>query len=69
MRRIALLLVAVVMVAGVVICMLPPSRHANGAAAPIFAGKIPPDTATGGLSPWPAKKVTSTIYAPNWAMT
>ena len=42
MRRIALLLVAVVMVAGVVIYMLPPSRHANGAAAPIFAGKIPP---------------------------
>lgn len=42
MRRIALLLVVVVMVAGVVVCMVPPSRHADGAAAPIFGGKIPP---------------------------
>lgn len=42
MRRIALLLVAVVMVAGVVVCMVPPSRHADAAVPPIFGGKIPP---------------------------
>ncbi len=42
MRRIALLLVAVVIVASVVICVVPPSRYADGAAAPIFGGKIPP---------------------------
>ncbi len=42
MRRIALLVVAVVIVAGVVVCIVPPSRHADGASAPIFGGKIPP---------------------------
>jgi hypothetical protein len=37
------LLVAVVMLAGVVVaCMVPSSRHADGEAAPIFEGKIPP---------------------------
>jgi hypothetical protein len=48
MRRIALLLGAVVTLAGVVICMVPSSRLADGPAAPIFVQKIPPDTATGG---------------------
>jgi hypothetical protein len=42
----ALLLVAVVMLAGVVVgvvaCMVPSSRHADGEAAPIFGVKIPP---------------------------
>jgi hypothetical protein len=36
------LLVAVVMLGGVVACMVPSSRHADGEAAPIFGGKIPP---------------------------
>ncbi len=42
MRRIALLLVAVVTLAGVVICIVPSSRHADGQAAPIFVTEIPP---------------------------
>jgi hypothetical protein len=46
MRRMPLLLVAVVMLAGVVVgvvgCMVPSSRHADGEAAPIFGVKIPP---------------------------
>jgi Cytochrome P460 len=42
MRRMALLLVAVVMLGGVVACMGSSSRHADGEAAPIFGGKIPP---------------------------
>ncbi|MDF5719493.1 MAG: cytochrome P460 family protein [Rhizonema sp. PD37] len=48
MRRIALLLVAVVMVAGVVVCMVPPSQHADAETAPIFGGEIPP-----GYRDWP----------------
>jgi hypothetical protein len=28
--------------------------------------QFPPDTATGGWSPWPAKKASSTISAPFW---
>ena len=47
MRRIALLLVAVVALAGVVAHMAAASGQADGEAAPIFGVKIPPDTATG----------------------
>ena len=42
MRRMARLLVAVVMLGGVIACMVPSSRHADGEAAPIFGVKIPP---------------------------
>src|SRR5271169_4213132 len=42
MRRIALLLVAVVALAGVVAYMAPASGQADGEAAPIFGVKIPP---------------------------
>ena len=42
MRRIGLLLVAVVTLAGAVICMAPSSRHVDGEAAPIFVKEIPP---------------------------
>jgi hypothetical protein len=47
-RRIVFVLVAVVALAGVVYCMAPTSGQADGEAAAIFGGKIPPDTATGG---------------------
>jgi len=42
MKRIALLLVAVVALAGVVAYMAPASGHADEEAAPIFGVKIPP---------------------------
>ena len=41
MKRIALLLAAVVVLAGVVAYMVPASGQADGGAAPIFAVKIP----------------------------
>jgi len=42
MTRIAFLLVAVAMVAGVVALIVPASGHADGEAGPIFVTKIPP---------------------------
>ncbi len=48
MRRVALLLVAVVTLAGVVAYMAPASGQFDGEAAPIFGIKISPETATGG---------------------
>ncbi|GAA6614396.1 cytochrome P460 family protein [Scytonema sp. NUACC26] len=48
MRRIALLLVAIVMLTSVVVCIVPPFRHADGQTAPVFGGKIPP-----GYRDWP----------------
>ena len=48
MRRIIVVLVAGVALAGVVAYMAPASGQADGEAAPIFGVKIPPDTATGG---------------------
>ncbi|WP_138503826.1 cytochrome P460 family protein [Nostoc sp. PA-18-2419] len=42
MRRIALLVVVVVMVANLVVCTLPPSPPADGQTAPVFGDKIPP---------------------------
>jgi len=48
MRRIALLLVAVVALAGVVANMAPVSGQADEEAVPIFVKKFPPDTVTGG---------------------
>jgi hypothetical protein len=42
MRRIALLLVAVVALAGVIAHMVPVSGQADGEAAPVFGVKIPP---------------------------
>lgn len=42
MRRIVLLLVTVVMLAGVAICMVQASRHTDEETAPIFVKKIPP---------------------------
>jgi hypothetical protein len=48
MRRIVIVLVAVVAFAAVVAYMAPASGRADGEASPIFGVKIPPDTATGG---------------------
>ena len=42
MKRIGLLLVAVVILAGIVAFTVPPSLHAADSAAPIFVTKIPP---------------------------
>ena len=42
MKRITLLLVAVVILAGIVASMAPASLHADDSAAPIFVTKIPP---------------------------
>jgi len=42
MKRVAFLLIAVAMVAGVVAFIAPTSEHADGAAAPIFVTQIPP---------------------------
>jgi hypothetical protein len=56
MKRITFLLVAVAMLAGVVAFTAIASRHADDKGSPIFVTKIPPDTATGGSSPWPTKK-------------
>lgn len=41
-RRIALLLVAVVMMVGVVAGIVPPSQHADGQTVPVLGNKIPP---------------------------
>ncbi|MBW4692075.1 MAG: cytochrome P460 family protein [Lyngbya sp. HA4199-MV5] len=41
MRRIALLLVAVVMLSSVVVGIIPPVRHADGQTAPVLEDKIP----------------------------
>ena len=48
MRRMVVVLVAGVALAGVVASMAPASGQADGEAAPIFGVIIPPDTATGG---------------------
>lgn len=42
MKRIALLLIAVAMVAGLVVFMLPASGHAKEEVAPVFVTQIPP---------------------------
>jgi uncharacterized membrane protein len=42
MRRIVVVLVAVVALAGAVHYLAPTSGQANGEAAPVFGGKIPP---------------------------
>ena len=42
MRRIAVLLVVAVMLAGVVVWIFPSSEHAAGEAAPIFVTNVPP---------------------------
>jgi hypothetical protein len=48
MRRIVLVLVAIVTFVGVVASMPPAPAQADGAAAPISGARIPQDTATGG---------------------
>ncbi len=48
MRRIVLVLVAVIALAGVIPSVAPASGQADEEAATIFGVKIPPDTAIGG---------------------
>ena len=47
MRRNAVVVVAVVAMAGVVAVMAPASGQVDGEAAPIYGVRLPPDTATG----------------------
>lgn len=58
-RQIAFWLPAIASVAGFLASTAPASGPVDEEAVPIFGIKIsPPDTATGGCSPWPTKKAT-----------
>jgi hypothetical protein len=69
MKRIAFLLFAVVALAGVVAYMVPASGQADGEAAPIYGITIPRGYRDWKLISVAHEEATSTIYAPNWAMT
>jgi hypothetical protein len=69
MRRIVLMLIAVVALAGVVAYTAPISGQPAGKAAPIYGIKIPAGYRDWTLISWRTKKATSTICVPSWATT